>query len=159
MRCPVLLLAIALASTAPTALGAQAARVGRLPLLELPSPGVGTCRIGPASPTSRRLGVARTIQFSTTETEPHHLVSLSVDAQGAPVLLMALMGTKVGRRGESESITVSFISGDRVTQGKRSAFTTGTPSRMSDDRRLGLLPTDTADAQRMVKALRQRCRA
>jgi hypothetical protein len=56
-------------------------------------------------------------------------------------------------------VNVFFGTDGAIVRGRRSAFTTGTPARLSDDRQLGLLPADTLAARRLAAALRQRCRA
>jgi hypothetical protein len=159
MRHSVILLAVTLATVTPASGDAQAARVGRLLVLELPSPGVGTCRNDPVTAALRREGVTRLVSFQSSDSSSHRLVSLGMNAKGGSVMLMAMMGTDQGRRGESESVNVFFGTDGAIVRGRRSAFTTGTPARLSDDRRLGLLPTDTAAVRRLVAALRQRCRA
>lgn len=64
-----------------------------------------------------------------------------------------------GRRGETETVTASFGPRGTVVRGSRSAFTTGTPARLSEDRNLALLPADTAGARRLADVLRIRCRS
>jgi hypothetical protein len=82
-----------------------------------------------------------------------------MNAKGGSVILMAMMGTDQGRRGESESVNVFFGTDGAIIRGGRRAFTTGTPARLSDDRQLGLLPADTLAVRHLDGALRQRCRA
>jgi hypothetical protein len=82
-----------------------------------------------------------------------------MNAKGGSVMLTAMMGTDQGRRGESESVHVFFDTNGSIIRGRRRAFTTGTPTRLSDDRQLGLLPADTLAVRRLDAALRQRCRA
>ena len=159
MRHGVVLLAVALATVAPTSGDAQAARVGRLPVLELPAPGVGSCRNDPVTAALQREGVARLVSFQSSDSSSHRLVSLGMNAKGGAVMLMAMMGTDQGRRGESESVNVFFATDGAIARGRRSAFTTGTPARLGDDRQLGLLATDTLAVRRLATALRQRCRA
>ena len=74
-------------------------------------------------------------------------------------MLMVMMSTHDARRGEGESVTVFFGDDDAIVRGDRSAYTTGMPARRSDDRRLGLLPTDSAQVQAMARALVRVCRA
>ena len=158
IRASVAVLAVALTMIAPTSSEAQAARVGRLPVLELPPADVGKCRNDPVNAALQRGGIARMVTVQSADSGSHRLISLGVNAKGGAVMLMASMGTSQGRRGESESVSV-FLGGDgSITYGRRSAFTTGTPSRLSDDRQLGLLPEDTLAVRRLIAALRQRCR-
>jgi hypothetical protein len=99
------------------------------------------------------------VSFTSSDSASHHLVSLGMDAKGAPVMLMATIGTRQGRRSESESVSAFFGAHAAVVRGRRSAFTTGSPARLSDDSQLALLPADTAAAQRLAGILRQRCHA
>jgi hypothetical protein len=159
MRQGVLLFAVGLATVAPTSGDAQPAGVGRLPVLELPAPGVGTCRNDPLTAALQRQGVTRLVSFQSADSNSHRLISLAMNAKGGPIMLMAMMGTEQGRRGETESVNVFFGTDGAITRGRRSAFTSGTPARLSDDRQLGLLAADTLAVRRLAAALRQRCRA
>jgi hypothetical protein len=99
------------------------------------------------------------VSFQSSDSSSHRLVSLGMNAKGGAVMLMAMMGTERGRRRESESVNVFFGTNGAIARGRRSAFTTGTPARLSDDRQLGLLAADTLAVRRLAAALRQRCRA
>ena len=158
MRRAVSVLAIGVMMAAPNGIRAQQARVGRLPVLELPPTGIGTCRTDPVNTALRRGGITRMISFTSSDSTSHHLVSLGLDSNGRPVMLMAMMGDRQKRRGESESVSVSFGPEGTVVRGRRSAFTSGTPARLSDDRQLALFPADTIVARRLADALRLRCR-
>lgn len=153
-----MVLTIGALAAAPVAVDAQVARVGRLPVLELPPAPIGRCRTDPVNAALQRDGIVRLISFTSRDSASHRLVSLGMDAKGAPVMLMAMMGTAERRRGETESVNISFGPAGNVVQGSRSAFTTGTPARFSEDRQLALLPTDTVRALRLADAMRQRCR-
>lgn len=157
MRLGAPLFALGLAALAPSRSDAQAARVGRLPVLELPSPGIGSCRNEAAPAALQRQGIARMLSFHTTDSS--RLITLGVRANGGPVMLMAMMSTDQGRRGEGESVDAFFRDDSTILTGRRRAFTTGMPSRLSDDRQLGLLPGDTLAVRRLATALRKRCRA
>jgi hypothetical protein len=159
MRHGVILFATAFVAVASVAGNAQAARVGRLPVLELPRRDVGSCRNDPAPAALQRQGIARLISFQSSDSSRHRLVSLGTNAKGGSVLIMAMMGTDQGRRGESESVKVFFNTDGAIIRGLRRAFTSGTPTRLSDDRQLGLLPADTLAVRRLDAALRQRCGA
>jgi hypothetical protein len=143
---------------APAIANAQAARIGRLPVLQLPNAG-GTCRLDAANAELRRSGIAQMLSFTTSDSNSHRLVSLGVSVSGAPVILTAMMGAKEDRRGETESVEAWFDRTGRVWHGRRNAFTTGTPARLADDRHIGLLAADTLAAQRLAAALVKRCRA
>jgi hypothetical protein len=159
MSYTVVRLAFTLSILAPSAAEAQAARVGRLPVLELPPAGVGTCRSDPVTPALQREGIARMISFQSSDSSGHRLISLGLNVKGASVMLMAMMGTEQGRRGETESVNAFFDRNGITVRGRRSAFTTGMPARRSDDRQLDLLPADTLALHRLDIALRQRCLA
>jgi hypothetical protein len=159
MRHAVLCLAVAIATVASTSGAAQAARIGRLPVLEVPTPGVGSCRSDPVTAALQREGITRLVSFQSSDSSRHRLVSLGMNAKGGSVMLMAMMGTDQGRRGESESVHVFFDTNGAIIRGRRRAFTTGTPTRLNDDRQIGLLPADTLAVRRLDAALRQRCRA
>jgi hypothetical protein len=159
MRCTILYLTGILAACAPASASAQAARVGRLPVLEAPRDGAGACRADPVTPALQRAGIARIISYQSVDSNSHRLVSLGIDAAGNTIMLMAMTGTKNGRRGETESVSVFFGRDGTIIRGDRRAFTTGTPTRLSDDRQLGLLRTDTLAIRRLDAALRRRCRA
>jgi hypothetical protein len=127
--------------------------------LEAPPAGVGTCRNDPTNAALKHAGIARLLSLESNDASSHHLISLGLDAKGGAVMLMALMGTNQGRRGESESVDVFLGKDGSIVRGHRSAFTTGTPTRLSDDRQRGLLAADTLGIRRLIAALRQRCRA
>jgi hypothetical protein len=135
---------------------AQAARVGRLALLAPPAAGA-TCSTIPASAALQHSGMARILNVD--EPARPRLLSLGVTAAGKARFLTVMMSTRDGRRGEGESVTVFFGDNGAIVRGDRSAYTTGTPARRSEDRRLGLLPADSARAQAMARALLRICRA
>ena len=159
MRTALLLLAAILVSIGACRADAQPAHVGRLSLFALPPAGKGSCRTEPASAALRRDGISRLISLQWADSTGHGLMSLGLNAAGAPRMLVTMSGTRHERRGETESASIFFRSDGKIARGRRSAFTTGTPARLSDDRRLGLLPTDSAAAKRLAAALRQRCHA
>jgi hypothetical protein len=158
MRHSTAILVVALATSAPASSEAQAARIGRLPVLEAPPASVAACRDDPVNTELRRAGIARLVSVESADSNRHHLVSLGLTAKGSPVMLMALMGTRQGRRGESETVSVFLGNDGSIVRGQRSAFTTGTPTRLRDDRQRGLLAADTLAIRRLIVALRQRCR-
>jgi hypothetical protein len=65
-------------------------------------------------------------------------------------------GCLKAKRRESESITIFFGNG-RPSSGERLALTSGTPSRLSEDRRSPLFPGDTAPAANLARSVLQRC--
>ena len=149
-----LLLCCIFLAAAPVDLHGQAARIGRLPLLDTLSTRHACDR---ATPTSflRETGTATIIMV--TDSVTGRQLSLGVAADQRPTYLMFMMGTTENRRRESESITAMFREG-KVIQGDRHAFTGGTPSRLSDDRRSGLLPTDTSSLAALAREVVRRCR-
>lgn len=152
-RCAVatIIIAVALSRTG----GAQPARTGRLPVLALPPNGPMTCSNQATTPELRRSGIVRILNVLDSANNRH--LSLGVDATGAPKMFTASMSTHEVRRGEGESVTAFFSETGAVVQGSRTAYTMGTPARLSEDRRLGLLPTDTSQIKALVHALRQAC--
>ncbi len=151
-------LAAIVAAISPAPAHAQAARVWRLPVLAAPASDRGNCRSDPVKGALRRAGVTRMVSYRLDESSGHRLVSLAVNAKGATVMLMAMAGTTEGRRGESESVTVMFTPDGKITNGRRTAFTTGTAVHKTDDQTLGLLPGDTVAIRGLDAALRRRCR-
>lgn len=135
---------------------AQAARVGRLPVLATPAVGA-RCAMMPTTRELRSSGIARL--FSIDEPGHPRLLTFGVSAVDKPLMLMAMMSTRQQRRSEGESVSVFFGSDATVRSGRRSAYTTGIPARSSDDRALGLLPTDSIEAISLVRALLRLCGA
>jgi hypothetical protein len=146
---------VLLLAASPSAIPAQAARVGRLPVLA-PLAAGATCSTSPASGELKQSGIARLL--SAKEPAQPRLLSLAVSADGKPKVLTILMGTREGQRGEGESVTVYFRDGV-IASGARTAYTTGTPARLSDDHHGGLFPSDTAQAKALAHALVRLCRA
>ena len=135
---------------------AQPARVGRLPVLATPIRGA-VCGTMPVTAELRSSGVDRL--FNVDEPGRPRLLTVGVTAAGKPSMLMVMMSTRQGRRREGESVTVFFGTDGRVLSGDRTAYTTGIPARSSDDRQLGLLGTDSAQAKSLARVLLQLCRA
>lgn len=84
-------------------------------------------------------------------------VSVSIDAKRHPVLMTSFAGIQINTRGETEFAMVFFSPSGHVWRGTRSYITTGTPARTSEDRRGGLLPPDSAMAQRLAADVVKRC--
>ena len=135
---------------------AQAARIGRLPVLATPAAGA-RCATMPVTPELRSSGIARL--FNIEELGHPRLLTLGVSTADKPLMLMAMMSTRQERRSEGESVSVFFGGDARILSGHRTAYTTGIPARSSDDSTLGLLPTDSTEAMSLVRALLQLCRA
>jgi hypothetical protein len=136
---------------------AQAARVGRLPLLAPLSSGAGRCESHAASAEMQRSSMARVLDVK--DTIAHRLLGLVVDSTNRWVMFQALMHARDRRRSEGESVTAFFTSRGTVAHGSRLAFTTGVPARTSDDRRAGLLPADTAQVKVLAAEIVELCRA
>lgn len=145
-----------LAIALPALSRAQAARVGRLALLAAPADRA-TCTATPATAALRKSGIVRI--FNVEEPSHPRLLSMGVTAAGEPYMLRIMMSTRDDRRREGESVTVFFGKNGVITHGDRSAYTGGTPARRSEDRQSGLLPTDSAQAHAMARALVRLCRA
>jgi hypothetical protein len=145
---------VLLLTVSATSVGGQAARVGRLDVLASSSADA-TCIARPASVELQRAGIARTL----TVKDPAHdrLLSVGVSAAGTARILHAMMTTREERRGEGESVMILFDADERIRSGRRSAYTTGTPSRRSDDRQAALLPTDSARAKALARAVIRLC--
>jgi hypothetical protein len=135
---------------------AQAAPVGRLRLLDPPGE-QARCVRHQTSEALRRSGIDQI--FNVEERGPRHLLSLGVTPHNTARLLMVAASTVQARRREGESISVLFGEDGAIIRGERSAFTTGTPARRSDDRKLGLFPRDSAQVFALVRAIRTLCRA
>ena len=146
---------VAVVASLPVQAVAQVARVGRLPILATPAAGA-RCTTMPVAPELRSSGIARL--FNVRELGHPRLLTLGVSGADKPLMLMAMMSTRQERRSEGESVSVLFGSDARIRSGDRRAYTTGVPARSSDDRTLGLLPTDSMQALSLVRALLQLCR-
>lgn len=141
------------ALAAPSAV-AQPARIGRLSLLDSLSTRY-SCKDVPPPSALLEAGVRRLV--FVTDSAGRRLLTLGVDQQRRPVYFDASMGTQAGRRGESERIAVHFERG-RISQGQRTAITTGTPARLSDDRTGPLFAQDTARVMTLSQQILRRCR-
>ena len=157
MRLGVAGLTVIFATIEPALGQGQAARVGWLPVLTAPPASV-PCRNDPVNAALRHAGIVRLVTLQSADSGGYRLISLGLNAKEVPVTLMASMGTEHARRGESESVNVFLDSDGSIVHGRRSAYTTGTPARLSEDRQLGLLPADTLAVRRLIAVLRQRCR-
>jgi hypothetical protein len=145
-----LLIAVAVATASASA---QDARIGRLPLLAPMRTAMATCRPLPIDEGLRRQGVASGVM--ATDSALSRTVSLSLSPAGHAKMLIAMMSDSTGlRRREMETVTVFFDAAGRVVMGSRTAATTGVPARMSEDRRGGLLPSDTVQVLALATAVR-----
>ena len=135
---------------------AQPARLGRLPALAALRPNTADCRPTPVNVALRRNGVASATMVR--DTAGKRMITLGLSARGEPLHLLVMISDDTGgTRHETEMINVSFDTTGRVIRGSRAAMTVGVPARLSEDRRSGLLPADTAQAKELVRAI-QRCR-
>jgi hypothetical protein len=135
--------------------GAQAARIGRLPVLQPLSSNVRACTSGVTPGELQRQHISRI--FDVTEAPTGRHLSLGVDDAGTPRALTAMLGTREARRGESESVFVFLGPNGSIVRGWRTAMTGGVPARVDEDRRSGLLPGDTSQIKALVRALRRIC--
>lgn len=84
------------------------------------------------------------------------MLTLGLSAQGDPRHLLVMISDDTGgTRHETEMVSVRFDSSGRVMLGSRSAMTVGTPARLSEDRRSGLLPSDTAQAIALMRDIKR----
>jgi hypothetical protein len=149
---PVLILLLASVLKGDAAV-AQAARIGRLPVLAPLRAATTRCRALPIDAALRRDGVASGVM--ATDSANSRLVTLTLAPDGRAKLLIAMMSDSTGpRRRESETVTVMFGRDGRVSGGKRTAAPIGTPAQRSEDRDGGLLPADTALAEALVGSVR-----
>jgi len=128
--------------------------IGRLPVLDA-LPSGGACKIAPGNQALLRQGIARVVMF--TDTATNRMVSVGVDAERRPRTLSAFASKRQAKRGETETVFATLDARGQVVRGNRSYFTTGVPARLSDDRKAGLLPADSARAFRLARALLRRC--
>ena len=137
-------------------IAAQSAPVGRLPLLRPVAAGA-TCADMPLTAELRSSGVGRLIQVD--EPGRPRLLTLATTATKKPLILMVMMSTREERRSEGESVSVFFGADGTVRSGNRTAYTAGIPARASEDKKLGLLATDSVRAQTLSRGLLRLCRA
>ncbi len=135
---------------------AQAARIGRLPALAPLENVRAHCKVRPATADLRSRGVA-TMQM-LSDSVAGRLISVGADTGGRPKSLYVLISSHEGTRSESESVFVTFDLSGHIIRGSRSATTGGVPARVSEDRRGGLFPTDTAAAVALAHAVQAHCR-
>jgi hypothetical protein len=147
-----LTLIISLAAPAPR----QAARIGRLPVLAPPPANARSAENEP-SRQLKRDGIERMFRMQIGAT--NRLISLGLGPSGRPRLLTAMMSTTEKRRSETESVNVLFGDSGEILSGDHKAFTGGTPSARSEDRRGNLLPGDTAQVRALVREIMKMCRA
>jgi hypothetical protein len=149
-------LLIASLACAPMVLRAQAANISRLPLLD-PLPKTAFCRTDTSAALAQS-GIAKLFTIQLSDASSHRAISVGISSAGAPVNLTSIMGAKDGEKGASETLSAFFGSTGHVQRGTRHAYTVGFPSKVSEDHKEGLLASDTAAAERLVAAVRQRCR-
>lgn len=113
---------------------------------------MAACQPMPTNAALRRSGVVSGTMVR--DTAGGRMMTLSLGVRGDPRHLLVLISDDTGgTRHEIETVSVGFDSAGRVVLGSRSAGTVGTPARLSEDRRSGLLPADTAQALALVRAI------
>ena len=153
MRCSTTVVVVLLDAVFSASAHAQAARVGRLPVLAPMRASALHCQPLPMNADLRRLGVATGVM--ARDSVLSRTVSLAMTADGRAKLLIAMMSDSTGpKRRELETVTVTFDTAGRVVSGWRHASTRGVPARLSEDRRSDLLPADTASALALANAMR-----
>ena len=152
MRPSSLPLLLALSLSAINVLPAQVARIGRLPVLAPMRAATTSCRSLPVNRELRDRGITGGVM--ARDSVARRLASIGTTANGRVKTLSAMMSDSTGpHRSEMESVFIVFDAEGRVQSGSHSAMTGGTPARLSEDRRGGLLPSDTAQAVALAKAL------
>lgn len=147
-----LLLLLSLNLAATNELPAQVARIGRLPVLAPMRAATTSCRALPVNRALRDQGITGGVM--ARDSVARRLVSVGTTANGRVKTLSAMMSDSTGpHRSEMESVFILFDAEGRVQSGSHSAMTGGTPARLSEDRRGGLLPSDTAEAVALARAL------
>ena len=148
-----LCLSVAAGAAAPAQVPPQ---VGRVPLLaDLPAQG-GACSTADPMDDLRRAGVVRVVMFQGGD--PQRLIGVGVDVRSRPRSLLILSRAPASeRRGEGESLQASLDANGVVTGGWRRSFTSGSMSRRSDDKNLGLLAGDSAQIPVLARAVMARC--
>ena len=136
-------------------LPAQAARLGRQPVLGPISPASGHCQH--AAPGPRVAGTSIKQFISLRDSVAHRLIGVGIDASGRARFLDAMMYEEQARRHETESVSIFFSPAGQIVRGERRAFTTGTPASRSEDRRGTLLEGDTIAARELARAVIRRC--
>ena len=137
-------------------MNAQTARIGHQPLLDALADPRLECRRVVASPSMRAQGLDSVL--SIRDSIHNRLVGVGLDRSGRVRFLDAMISETSGRRTESEGASVFFAADGRIERGDRRAFTGGTPSRTSEDRRSGLLPGDTSAVVLLAKDVIRHCR-
>lgn len=146
-------LALIVISAVGRSVPAQAVKVGDQPALA-PVAANTACKESAPNDALRRTGIASGLMVQDAD----RMISLWLSANGKPMNLHAMIGKAAGpRRRESESVAVAFDANGKVVRGDRTAFSSGVPAKLSDDRRAGLLPTDTAAAIALVRSILARC--
>lgn len=135
---------------------AQAARIGRQPLLDSLSSQRLQCRRLATTPAMRAQGIDSVL--SIDDRVHQRLIGVGLDRRDHVRFFNAMIGETSGRRRESESASVFFAEDGRIQRGERRAYTGGTPSRTSEDRSSGLLAGDTLAVRLLARDVIRRCR-
>lgn len=146
-------LAGAIALCASSAAAGQAARIGRLPLLE-PLTARAHCKVAPVP--SGAAGVTRIL---TVNDSAERYITIGLTAKNKPRHFSSMMSTSESRRTEVESVRALIDADGSIMNGTRSAYTGGTPSRRDEDRRAGFSAADTTAVTSLIRAVRALCRA
>lgn len=141
----------------PAAVRAQAARIGRFDLLApIPASRVG-CMQARTNAELQAQGMIR--MHALTDSVRGRVLTVFVDSLRRPRHFDSMMGETKGKRRESEALSATIRATGRVEGGERHAFTSGTPSRLSEDRRARLFATDSQKIRNLAAAVVRRCAA
>ena len=131
----------------------QPAIIGRQPALAPLRVASSECKAMPVTAALRKDGVVS--GTFVRDATGGRMVSLGMTAAGHPrILLVMISNDSGGPRHETEMVTVGFDTSGLVVSGSRVAMTVGVPARLNEDRRAGLLPSDTAQATALMRAVR-----
>jgi hypothetical protein len=92
-----------------------------------------------------------------TDSVRGRVLTVVVDTLRRPRHFDSMMGETKGKRRESEMLSATLRATGRVESGDRHAFTSGTPSRLSEDRRGKLFATDSQKIRNLAAAVVRRC--
>jgi hypothetical protein len=135
---------------------ALAAQIGHFPLLEEVADSSIRCKRLPATDELRRAGAAAQVQIKSAE-DTNRTIAIGVTAKGRPKVLTDMIGRSVGWKLETETLTAFLDPAGAVVSGSRTYETSGTASRIKDNKRSGLFPEDTARIVMLANEMIRKC--
>ncbi len=149
-----LALATLVVTAHPRMLGAQ---IGRFPLLEEITDSAAKCRRVPAPDDFRRAGAVLQIQIKPLS-DTSRVITLGVTATGrAETVHRRDRACRRLENGDGNTDGVSRLGTGAVVSGSRTYETSGTASRIKDDKRSALFPRDTARIVSLAREAARRC--